>query len=248
MNLAENTVLVTGGATGIGLAIAERFLRAGSEVIVCGRRGDKLQEAKAKHPTLHTRVADVASEVDRERLAESLVKDFPKLNVLVNNAGIQRRARFASDEQAWSVRREEIGINFEAPIHLSSLLLPHLTKQPRAAIVNVSSGLAFVPAVFAPVYAATKAALHSFTMALRQELARTSIEVIEIVPPAVNTDLGGVGLHTQGADVNEFADAVMKRVAEGELEVGFGFSETSRRASRDQLDETFRRMNAAFEK
>lgn len=247
MNLSDNTVLVTGGATGIGLAIAERFLQAGSDVIVCGRRDDKLREVKARHPGIHTRSCDVAKEEDREALAEAIVKDFPRLNVLVNNAGIQRQVRFLSDPEAWRQRRQEIAINFEAPLHLSALFLAHLQKQPRAAIVNVSSGLAFVPAVFAPVYSATKAALHSFSMSLRQDLARTSVQVIEIVPPAVNTDLGGVGLHTQGVPLDEFADAVMKRVAEGELEVGYGFSETSRRASREALDERFRRLNGAFE-
>ncbi len=243
MDLANNTVLVTGGATGIGLALAVRFLDAGSDVVICGRRADRLAAAQAKYPALHTCVADVASEAGRVALAGNVMTRYPRLNVLVNNAGIQRRYRFASDPDPWSVRREEIAINFEAPLHLTSLLLPHLRKQPRAAVVNVSSGLAFVPVTFAPVYAATKAALHSFTVALRQDLAKTSIEVVEIVPPAVNTDLGGVGLHTQGADVNEFADAVMKRVAAGEVEVGFGFSENVRTASREGLDAAFARLN-----
>ena len=243
MNLHGHTVVVTGGASGIGLAIAERFLRAGSEVVACGRREDKLREAREKHPALHTRVADVATAADREALAAMLVRDFPRLDVLVNNAGIQRQARFRDDAASWSERQQEIAINFEAPIHLSALLLPHLLAQSAAAIVNVTSGLAFVPARFAPVYAATKAALHSFTMALRVELAKTTVRVVEIVPPMVNTDLGGVGLHDAGTPVDEFADAVMARVAAGELEVGFGFSEMSRNASREQLDETFRRMN-----
>ncbi|PTX19310.1 putative oxidoreductase [Pontibacter mucosus] len=243
MNLGGNTVLITGGATGIGFALAERFLKAGSEVIICGRREDKLQEARQKHPALHIRVCDVAEEAQRLELFEWATKAFPKLNVLVNNAGIQRRGSFLEDREPWSVRRQEIAINVEAPIHLSALFIPHLQQQERAAILNVSSGLAFTPGTFASVYSATKAAIHSFTMTLRHELAHTSINVIEIVPPAVDTDLGGVGIHTMGVPVDEFTDSIMKRMAAGELEVGYGRSEKARLASREEIDEMVRIMS-----
>ncbi|GAB2779086.1 SDR family oxidoreductase [Halomonas shantousis] len=246
MNLSDNTVLITGGGSGIGLAIAQRFLDAGSEVIICGRREDKLREAQTQHPELHVRVADVASQAGREALIGQVTREFPALNVLVNNAGLQRRQRFAEDDAPWAERQQEIAINFEAPVHLCSLILGHLRRQPRAAILNVSSGLAFVPGLFAPVYSATKAAMHSFSLSLRGELANTSVEVIEIAPPAVNTDLGGVGIHTEGAPVDDFADSVMQRIANGEVEVGYGGSEERRRASRDELDEWFRRINADF--
>lgn len=246
MNLSGNTVLVTGGATGIGRAIAERFLAAGSEVVVCGRRDDRLRELSGLGPKLHTLRADLATAPEREALASAILRDFPALNVLVNNAGIQRQARVLHDTASWAERQAEIAINFEAPVHLTSLFLAQLQAQPKSAIINVTSGLAFVPAVFAPVYAATKAALHSFTVALRFELRDTSIRVIELVPPAVNTDLGGVGTHTFGTPLDEFADAVMPRVAAGELEVGYGFSETGRRASREVLDQTFERMSSSL--
>lgn len=242
MELSGNTVLVTGGASGIGLAIAERFLRAGSEVVVCGRRADKLREARDRHPALRTRVADVAEERDRVELFEWAARELPGLNVLVNNAGIQRRFRLTEPE-AWSETRQETAINFDAPVHLSLLFLPHLLRQPRAAVVNVTSGLAFVPMASAPVYCATKAALHSFTLSLRHQLAGTQVEAIEVIPPAVNTDLGGPGLHTFGAPLDEFADSVMERLGRGELEIPYGTSEKSSRASRAELDETFRRMN-----
>ncbi|GAB2544991.1 SDR family oxidoreductase [Rufibacter soli] len=244
MKLAGNTVLVTGGASGIGLAIAERFLKAGSTVIICGRRPDKLQEAQQKHPALHTRVCDVANEADRVALLEWATASFPQLNVLVNNAGIQRRLNPVVQQEDWQETQQEIAINLEAPIHLCHLFIPHLKQQPSAAIVNVTSGLAFTPATFAPIYCATKAALHSYTMSLRHLLAKTQVEVVEIVPPAVNTDLGGVGLHTFGADLNEFADAVMQRVDQGELEVGFGSSEERRNASRAENDAFSAQMNA----
>lgn len=243
MNIAGNTVLITGGATGIGLALAARFLQAGSEVIICGRREDKLQEARQKYPALHTRVCDVADEGERMALFEWATEEFPNLNVLVNNAGIQRRGSFVEDQEPWAARRKEIAINVEAPIHLSALFIPQLRQQATAAILNVSSGLAFTPGTFAMVYSATKAALHAFTMALRHELTNTSIQVLEIVPPAVDTDLGGVGIHTMGVPVDEFADSIMQRIAAGELEVGYGRSEKARLANRDEINEMVRFMS-----
>ncbi|EYF05702.1 SDR family oxidoreductase [Chondromyces apiculatus] len=244
MKLAGNTVLITGGGSGIGLAFAQRFLAAGSKVIVCGRRQDKLDEAKSQHPGLHTYATDVATEADRIALVERVTRDFPDLNVLVNNAGIQRRTDFLETREPWRDAAQEIAINLEAPIHLSSLMIPHLIRQQRPALVNVSSGLAFVPSTFAPVYGATKAALHSFTMSLRAQLADTPIEVVEIVPPAVNTDLGGKGLHTFGEPLDTYADAVMKRLDEGELEIGYGFAEKARKASREELDQLFAGLTA----
>ncbi|WP_210520926.1 SDR family oxidoreductase [Hymenobacter terricola] len=244
MNLSNNTVLLTGGASGIGLALAVRFLQAGSEVIIVGRRADKLAEARQQHPGLHTRVADVADAAGRIELVRWATAEFPRLNVLVNNAGIQNRIQLPHDaETDWEIRRQELVINVEAPIHLATLLVPHLRQQADAAIINVTSGLSFAPAAFVPIYSATKAALHSFTLSLRHQLVPTGIAVLEIVPPAVDTDLGGPGLHTFGVNVNDFADSVMARLAAGEQEMGYGSSEKSRLASRAELDEQFRAMN-----
>jgi uncharacterized oxidoreductase len=234
MNLSSSTILVTGGASGIGLALATRFAKLGSTVVVCGRREDVLAEAKKKG--LETIRADVATEADRVELAKQATTRFPKLNVLVNNAGIQRRAPFSADTASWSEREKEIAINFAAPAHLAALLIPHLEKQKDAAIVNVTSGLAFVPGVFAPVYCATKAAMHSLSVSMRHDLKRKSIEVIEIVPPMVNTDLGGKGLHDEGVPLDEFADAMLEGLKRGETEIGYGFSEKARNASRAELD------------
>jgi uncharacterized oxidoreductase len=164
--------------------------------------------------------------------------------VLVNNAGIQRRVSLTEPDE-WDRTREEIAINFEAPIHLSALFIPHLLRQERPAIVNITSGLAFVPLARLPIYSATKAGLRSFTLSLRHQLARTPIRVVEIVPPAVNTDLGGPGLHTFGVPVGEFADAVMARLRDGALEIPYGFSMQTSRASREDLDTLFTQMNQA---
>ncbi|GAB3867556.1 SDR family oxidoreductase [Hymenobacter segetis] len=244
MNLATNTILLTGGASGIGLALAVRFLRAGSTVIIVGRRADKLAEAQQRYPGLITRQANIADVAERLELVRWATTEYPALNVLVNNAGIQNRIQLADDAATdWEQRREELVINVEAPIHLATLLVPHLRQQPGAAIINVTSGLSFAPAAFVPIYSATKAALHSFTLSLRHQLVPTGISVLEIVPPAVDTDLGGPGLHTFGVNVDEFADSVMARLGAGEQEVGYGSSEKSRLASRAELDEQFRVMN-----
>ncbi|UOQ96190.1 SDR family oxidoreductase [Hymenobacter sp. 5317J-9] len=243
MNLSTNTILLTGGASGIGLALAVRFLQAGSTVIIVGRRAEKLAEAQQRYPGLITRVADVADAAERAELVRWATATYPQLNVLVNNAGIQNRVQLAAPDADWDHLRQEIVINVEAPIHLSTLLIPHLREQANAAIVNVTSGLSFAPAAFAPIYSATKAALHSFTLSLRHQLQPIGVSVLEIVPPAVNTDLGGPGLHTFGVNVDEFADSIVARLAAGEQEVGFGTSEQARLASRAELDERFRMMN-----
>jgi uncharacterized oxidoreductase len=149
------------------------------------------------------------------------------------------------DQKRWAPTHEEIAINLEAPVHLCGLFLPHLLQQERPAILNVTSGLAFAPMASAPFYSATKAALHSFTLSLRHQLAGTPVQVIEIIPPAVNTDLGGVGLHTFGVAVEEFVNAVAMGLREGEPEIAYGYSQRASQASRPELDEIFQRMNQA---
>ncbi|QJX48052.1 SDR family NAD(P)-dependent oxidoreductase [Hymenobacter taeanensis] len=245
MNLSNNTILITGGATGIGLALTERFLKVGSKVIVCGRRAEALEQAQRRLPGLHTRVCDVARPEEREDLARWVQQEFPGLNVLINNAGIQNRWQLAAPDTSsnWADYQNELAINVEAPMHLALLLIPHLRQQQHPAIINVTSGLSFAPAAFAPIYSATKAAMHSFTLSLRHQLASTPIRVLEIVPPAVNTDLGGPGLHTFGAPVDAFADSVLERLAQGEQEVGYGTSEEARLASREQLNTRFKLIN-----
>jgi len=243
MQLASNTVLVTGGASGIGLALAQRFMQAGSTVIACGRSKEKLEQARSRHPELRIHVCDLSKEKQREKFFAWATEEYPRLNVLVNNAGIQRRIRIPGEK--WSETHEEIAINFEAPVHLTALFLPHLMKQERPAILNVTSGLAFSPMASAPIYCATKAALHSFTLSLRHQLAGTPVQVIEVIPPAVNTDLGGPGLHTFGVAIEEFVNAVTMGLREGDPEIAYGYSQRASRASRSELDELFQRMNQA---
>lgn len=252
MKMTGNTVLITGGATGIGLAFAERFLRRDNQVIIVGRREEKLMEAKEKFPELVTRVCDVSNGTDRVALYKWVMSDYPDLNVLVNNAGIQQRANLTSSLN-WSTYENEININFHGPVHLIMLFTQHLVKQKDSAIINVSSGLALTPGVWVPVYSATKAAIHSFTQSLRLQLQESDVQVIEVFPPAVNTDLGGVGLHTFGAPLHDFADELFLGLENGEDEIGYGGSKDRIRASRDELDqgtkqawENFKRNNPNF--
>ena len=242
MDLAGHTVLITGGTSGIGFALAERLLDGGSEVIVCGRREDKLKEIKSKHPAVRTRSCDVAVASERVALADWAIREFPMLDVLVNNAGIQRSVDLTKPE-SWDDMHPEIAINFEAQVHLCMLFIPHLRTQKRPAIVNITSGLAFVPRAPVPIYSATKAAFHSFTLSLRHQLSTTPIEVIEIAPPAVNTDLGGPGLHTFGVALDEFVDAAVAQLQNGGTEITYGFSEQAAKATRAELEQMFTQMN-----
>ncbi len=237
MKHSGNTILITGGATGIGLALAERFMNADNEVIIVGRREKKLIEAKEKYPGLHIRVCDVSKEEGRVSLFEWVIEEFPKVNIVINNAGIQQRVNLLKATEEWSYYRNEIAVNVDAPIHLSLLFIPHLMKQENAAIINVSSGLAIRPGVWVPIYSSTKAAIHSFTTSLRIQLSASTVKIIEVLPPAVNTDLGAVGLHTFGAPLNAFADSVFKRIQAGEEEIGYGDSEKRLHASKEELEQ-----------
>jgi uncharacterized oxidoreductase len=242
MQESGNTILITGGGTGIGLGLAGKFLADRNTVIICGRRDDVLLRAREKYPGLIIHTCDVADAKQRADLFRWSTREYPALNVLVNNAGIQRRFDLTGIP-AWEEIHNEVAINLEAPVHLCCMFAEHLRTAHDPAIINIGSGLAFVPMAAAPVYCATKAALHSFTLSLRHQLARTPVRVIEILPPAVNTDLGGAGVHSRGTPLEEFIDDAYAHLRAGELEFGYGFSEKARTATREEIAETFRRMN-----
>jgi uncharacterized oxidoreductase len=251
MDISGNTVLITGGASGIGYAMAQAFLDGGSEVIICGRREARLLDARKRHPNLHVKRCDVARDRDRSDLAAWVVTEFGALNVLVNNAGVQRDIDLTKGIAEFLAGENEIRINLEAPILLSGLLVPHLTGKKGAAIVNVSSGLGFVPAAKMPVYSASKAGVHAFTMALRQQILPLGIKVFEVVPPAVDTELNPEGRAARGGfkanvTATEFGAAVMKGLANDVAEIGYGMTEGFLRASRADLDQAFQQMNSRW--
>jgi uncharacterized oxidoreductase len=242
MHMSGNTILVTGGATGIGLALAVRMLKAGNEMIICGRRQEKLDEAKSKNPGLHTYRCDVSQESERVQLYNTVTRDFHKLNVLLNNAGVSGMHQLDT-AAAWPDERNMIATNLEATIHLSQLFAGHLCKQDASAIVVTTSGLGHVPRANFPIYCATKAALHSFALSLRHQLKPLKIEVIEICPPHVDTDLGAPGRNKAGIPVDEFADAVMTQLEKGTPEITYGTATKWAHASRAERDELFDMLN-----
>jgi len=189
MQMTDNTVLVTGGGTGIGRGLAEALHRLGNQVIIAGRRHEPLQQVAEANPGIQVLPLDQADPADIRRFATELTDHYPDLNVVVNNAGTQRVEDLTS--AGAGLAELTVAINLLGPIRLTSALLPSLLKKPRAAIVNVTSGLAFVPSAITPTYCATKAALHSYTQSLRFQLRKTSVQVIEIVPPHVQTALQG---------------------------------------------------------
>jgi len=243
MQLTGNTIFITGGGSGIGLAFVQRFVERRNKVIVCGRRAEVLVDVKERFTDVITHVCDLAEPGARENMASWLISEHPDLNVIVNNAGIQRSVDLTGDEE-WTATHQEIAINLEAPIHLSRLLYPHLAGKENAAILNVTSGLSFMPLANVPVYCATKAALHSFTLSMRRQLADSGIEVIEVIPPAVDTDLQAPGLHTFGVNVDVFADDIFLGLERGQQEVAYGTALQASRASREQLDTIFDNMNS----
>ena len=189
MQMTGNTILITGGGSGIGRGLAEAFHAEGNQVIIAGRRKELLEEVAAANPGMCAVVFDIEHNEAIQSFAEQLKRDYPALNVVIHNAGISRMENVKSGEAADA--GAIVAINLLGPIRLTAALLPTLEKQPRAAILTVTSGLAFLPLAIAPTYCATKAALHSYTESLRYQLRGTAVQVIELPPPYVQTELGG---------------------------------------------------------
>ncbi len=191
MNLTKQTVLITGGASGIGFELAKELVRLGNTVAITGRDQGKLDRAKKTLPQVTTYRSDVSDPKAIVALFKQVTTDFPKLNVLINNAGIMRSINLHSTEGSLEQVTEEIETNLNGPIRMVKQFLPHLKTQPGAAIMNVTSGLAFVPLPVSPVYCATKAGLHSYTLSLRVQLKASGVKVFELAPPATQTELLG---------------------------------------------------------
>jgi len=248
MKTRGNTILITGGATGIGFALAEAFAKAGNTVIICGRRENRLKEACARLPGIETLVCDVSKKRDRESLFRWVKNNYPALNVLVNNAGVQKMVDLTKGARDLLEGENEIATNLVAPIHLTALFIPLLSRQKEAAIINVSSGLGFVPIAAMPVYCATKAGVHLFTVSLRHQLKGTPVKVFEIVPPMVDTELGRDTTEElesgyRGIPPAQVATETMRALRRDEFEILVGEAKDLLSRSRSEPEKAFADMN-----
>ena len=226
MRSSGNTILITGGASGLGLALARKLIAKGNVVIICGRDSGKLDQAKAVEPRLVTFTADVADSESRSRFAEMVVRTFPRLNILVNNAG-QVNVSDVNDTNFISKLEAEAAVNFIGPTALVHSLLPTLKSQSDATIVNITTGYVFLTGARTPHYSATKTAMHSMTQSLRYQLKRTNVRIVEIMPPPVDTDMAS---HYPGskARIEPIADKFIHAMLGREDEAAIGISKLAK--------------------
>jgi uncharacterized oxidoreductase len=229
MKPTGNTILITGGSNGIGLELATQFIKLGNTVIITGRNLSRLNDVKKKLPTINIFQSDAGKPEDIKSLYENITKQFPKLNVLINNAGIMRKLNLHDTSMDLENINEEIEINLSGPVRMVNQFLPLLKNQQQAAIMNVSSGLAFVPFAISPVYSATKAGVHFYTQTLRIQLKNTNVKVFELLPPLTNTDLQNAFTAedmkgTQVMETSKMVEVAIKGFSNNTLEIRPGQS------------------------
>lgn len=243
MNTSKNTILITGGSAGIGFAIARLFSEQGNHVIITGRNKERLEEAAAKLEGVTGIQSDVSKEADIDALVAQLQKDFPALNIVINNAGNAYVLNLATDTQTADKAAAEMLTNYISVIRLNEKLLPLLQQQKEAAIVNVSSIAAFVPGSRIPTYSASKAALHSYSQSLRFSLAATGVKVFELMPPLVNTDfsqdIGGIN----GIPPSVVADDLLEAFSNDNYEIHVGATADIYSLQRSSPEAAFEAMN-----
>jgi uncharacterized oxidoreductase len=240
MKLSDNKMLITGGSNGIGLGLAQKFIKENNTVIICARRKEKLEKVAEEYPSIITKTCDLTVEAERIELFNWISENHSDLNVLVNNAGIQNRMSIF-DDNFYKKAKAEITTNSLAPTHLTSLFI---NLKSLDTLINVTSGLAFVPLSKAPVYCGTKASLHSFTLSLRHLLKDKGVEVIEMIPPGLNTELGGKGVHEGMPEVSGFVESIFQQLRAGKEELTYRSSQKMPHATPQAAKEIFREMNS----
>jgi uncharacterized oxidoreductase len=210
MKTTGNTILITGGGSGIGRGLAEAFHALGNRVIIAGRRKQALEDTTAANPGMDSLSLDIGDPANIRSFAAEVAARFPAVNVLINNAGIMRIEKLSAPQDVLADAEAIIATNLLGPIRLTAALLPLLRRQPRSAIMNVSSGLAFVPIALTPTYCATKAAIHSYTQSLRNQLQGSTTEVLELIPPYVATDILGGASDSRAMPLDKFIVEVME--------------------------------------
>ena len=247
MKLTGHTVLITGGGSEIGGGLAKAFHERGNKVIITGRREQTLKDFAAHYPGMEAFTMDVSKDGDIQRLFQVIAEKFPTLDVLVNNAGIMKMTDFTQPDCLGENAFEEIDINVKGLIRMTTAFLPLLSKQTEAILINVSSGLAYVPLSMSPIYCATKAAVHSFSLSLRHQLRGTPVRVIELAPPAVETDLGkapGVPeIKYPKPGLEPFIQQTMKALESGGTELPIGQSKMLRLGGKLLPSVFFRMLN-----
>lgn len=249
MQFSGHTILITGGGSGIGRGLAEALHKLDNQVVIAGRRKQALDETTAANPGMESLTVDMQDAAAIRDFAARAASQFPALNVLVNNAGIMRAEKLLEQSPDLADAEATVSTNLLGPIRLTAALLPHLQQQAQAAIMNVSSGLAFVPLALTPTYCATKAAIHSYTQSLRYQLRKTKIEVLELAPPYVQTDLMDGADDPRAMPLGQFIAQVMEILKQqptpAEILVdnvkGMRFA-----AENGKFDTVFNGMNAAM--
>jgi uncharacterized oxidoreductase len=210
MKQSGNTILITGGGSGIGRGLAEELHKLGNQIIIAGRRKQALDETTAANPGMKSLTLDIEDPAAIRAFAARVAAEFPALNVLMNNAGIMRPENLLAQQEDLADAEATVATNLLGPIRLTAALLPLLQKQPHSTIINVTSGLAYVPLALTPTYCATKAAIHSYTLSLRHRLRKTRIEVLELVPPYVATHLMGGADDPRAMPLDKFIAETME--------------------------------------
>lgn len=248
MELKDRTVLITGGGSGIGKGLAEVFYRFGSQVIVTGRKEESLKKLCDKNPGMKYFVMDVSDPASVREAVARAEAEFPTIDCLVNNAGIQRRYDFTAETlPELEALTKEVDTNLMGLIWMSTAFLPLLKRNSPAAIINISSGLSFIPIAQMPVYCATKAAVHSFTLSLRHQLRDSGVRVLELMPPAVESNLDPDRRMPDGVDelpVASFIDATLQALLSDDEEIAIGSAETLRTGAKQEPEKVFARINA----
>ena len=227
MKLTGRTILITGGTSGIGLELAKQLIAKGNTVLITGRDAPRLADTKSKLP-VHTYTSDAGNSADIEKLQRTVAADFPDLDTLINNAGIMRNLDLNQPHEVADVTRE-LAVNLSGPVQMVQAFLPQLKSRPNALIVNVSSGLAFVPFPLSPIYSAAKAGLHAYTRCLRAQLGHSNIRVVELAPPGVETPLfrGEFAKEMKGQkamDVQVLVKQTIAGIQSGKTEIRPGLS------------------------
>ena len=248
MELKDRTVLITGGSSGIGKGLAEMFYRFDSQVIITGRNEESLKRLCDNHQGMHYFVMDMLNSENMSLVINDIKSKHPHIDCLINNAGIQRNINFNQETLPdFETLNQEIQTNLSALIWMTSAMLPVLKKNKHASIINISSGLSLVPMIQMPIYCATKAAVHSFTMSLREQLKPVGIHVIEIMPPAVQSKLDPSRQLPQGNEelsVAGLMDTLIQSLIHDEDEIAIGSAHTLRQEAQSNLSQVFHRLNS----